>query len=246
MVNGIDGRRMKNGTRALLGAAGLCACVATLALASGCSQRTQQRLFEERSSDKLTADGDRALERGDAEAAADRYDRAIDQHPGNFDARVKLARIYLDFGEPFEAREQLEIVRPERPNDPEVLELLGRDLAELGDADAINRRLRPVAQRTNAPQDWARLGRYLAVVGDVDGAEEALLRAARADGGQTIDYQLALADFYKGIGDEAQALRRYRMALFIDVSDETTRAAIREMGEVPGPTFALVPEEANG
>lgn len=234
--------RRRARTALLFAAAGAAVLLMTT---TGCTPRTQQKLFEERSSEQLTRDGDRAAEKGQIEDAALRYDEAIDRHPGNYGARVKLARIYLDLGEPLLAREQLEIVRPERPNDPEVLDLLGQALAELGDGRGIDRRLRPIAERTNAPADWARLGRYLGIVGDADEAEAALLRAAAADGGRTIDYQVALANFYLDLGDRANALRRYRMALFLDVDDESVRGAIRDLGEIPGPTFALRPEEAD-
>ena len=69
------------------------------------------------------------------------------------------------------------------------------------------------------------------------------MTAARLDGGQTVEPQIALADFYLAAGDEEKAIRRLRMALGIDAENEIAIDKLRSLGEIPGPSFALTPEE---
>jgi tetratricopeptide (TPR) repeat protein len=231
------------GTVVFVASIGLAA--AALGGATGCESnpRLQERVFTERASYNLVRDGDRAMERDQPELARAHYRAAIEQHPGNFEAREKLARVLLSLGEPEIAREHLEVVLTEEPDDEDVLDLMAVAASRSGDMGAIDQWIRPLAMRTNQAAAWARLGTALARIGDADAAEQALLQAAEADEGQTLRYQLLLADFYRQLGNEAAALQRYRMALFIDVMSDRARTAIREMGEIPGPSFAIRPAE---
>lgn len=217
------------------------------ALFGGCETdggRLTERVFEERASFRLVEDGDEALEGGRTDLAMQKYAEAVARHSGNFEARLKLAKLQLARGQYAEAASQLRIVRTERPGDAEVLDALALALARTGDAEGVERVLGERASITNGAADWLRYGRALFELGDFDRAEEALKRAAEADGGQNAVYQVALAQFAERIGDDERALRRYRMALYADPSDQAAREGIRRMGEVPGPSFALVPLEA--
>lgn len=206
--------------------------------------RFNERVFEERASFKLVRDGDRAAERGQPELAAEHYRAAIAQHSGNFEARRKLAEILLDEGQDIEALAQLRIVRTEFPGDAEILDMMAEALARTGDAEALEREIGGRARDTNDARDWLRYARALVVLGDADRADRAFVRAAEADGGKRIEYQLAIAGFAESVGDSARALRRYRMALYLDVTSEAAQEGIRGLGRVPGPSYALVPEEA--
>jgi len=188
--------------------------------------------------------GDRALENRDYALAATEYREAVSRRPGEIEGRRGLAEALLALGRPAEAREQAEMVYSARPNDHEAIDLLARTMLRSGDAAGMETLVRGRANETGRAEDWHLLGQLLAEAGDADAAEVALTTAAKVDRGQSLRYQKALADFYLNLGDNAQALTRYRMALFIDPADVETRAAIRALGQIPGPTMALTPSEA--
>lgn len=188
--------------------------------------------------------GQTALEEQNYELAAAEYREAVSRRPSEWRARKGLAKALLGLNRPAAAREQAELVYSIRPTDQEAIELLATSMLRAGDAAGMESLLRGRANETGNPDDWMLLGNLLAELGDADAAEVALLTAATADRGQTITYQRALADFYLSVGDNAEALIRYRMALFLDASDEPTRSAIRSLGQIPGPTMALQPREA--
>src|SRR5690606_29227347 len=107
---------------------------------------------------------------------------------------------------------------------------LARAYFETGRTDDLYRFLRGLTEARARVEDYIRLGEYAARLGDPDGAEHALLTAAKIDKGQTVAPQLALARFYRTIGDNANALKRYRMAYYLDPKDEAIARAIRELG----------------
>jgi hypothetical protein len=81
-------------------------------------------------------------------------------------------------------------------------------------------------------------------MGDADGAEHALLTAAKIDGGKTAAPQIALADFYRSIGDKKAEIVRLRNALYLDPKNPEIPKRLRELGEIPGPSLAMPPEES--
>jgi tetratricopeptide (TPR) repeat protein len=188
--------------------------------------------------------GDRAFENNDYALAATEYREAVSRRPGEIEGRRGLAEALLALDRPDEAREQAEMVYSIRPNDHESINLLARTMLRSGDTAGMETLVRGRANETGRAEDWLLLGELLAEAGDADAAEVALTTAATVDRGQSLAYQKALADFYLNLGDTAQALTRYRMALYIDSADEQTRAAIRTLGEIPGPTMSLPPLEA--
>lgn len=188
--------------------------------------------------------GQEAMEETNYELAATEFREAVSRRPGEMAARQGLAEALLALGRPDEAREQAELYYSTRPADPESIELLATTMLRSGDTAAMESLLRGRASETGQADDWLLLGRLLAEAGDADAAEVALTTAATVDRGQSFKYQKALADFYLAVGDAAEAMTRYRMALYLNPDDELTRAAIRSLGEIPGPTMALPPLEA--
>ncbi len=209
---------------------GVCA-VATLTTA--CS--TPSYIYVER--------GNIALEDGDYEHAESQFTLALDNRGGSTDARMGLARTQLKLGQPAHAREQMEMVYSVHPQDPKVLDLLAETMIASGDVAGMQSLLVSNAQLSNHPQDWLRLGRHLMTAGDLDEAKQAMFMAARLDHGQSAVYQVALAEFFASIGDHASSKERYRMALYAEPMNETVKDALRQMGEIPGPTLAIPPAE---
>lgn len=208
-------------------------CLATLAMIGGCA--TPSHVHVQR--------GDDAYAHADYQAALDHYTNALTNRGGNVDARIGLAKAHLKLDQPAHAREQMEMAYALYPQDPEVLDLLAESMARSGDVAGMQALLASTAQYTNAPEDWLRLGHHLMNAGDLDEARQALLMAARVDGGRTAKYQVALAELHARVGDMKAAKERYRMALFADPMNDEVKAALRQMGEIPGPTIALRPTE---
>ena len=52
-----------------------------------------------------------------------------------------------------------------------------------------------------------------------------------------------MADFYHTIGDRSSELRRLRMALWCAPNSNEIKTRIRGLGEIPGPSIALRPDE---
>lgn len=182
---------------------------------------------------------------GDYETAAREYAEVVNRSPGLWRTRIELARSYMKAGKYPEAREQLEIVYTSKPNEPGVLDLLAESMVASGDVDSMAGELRRQAEQRQTVADWMRLGVFMHKAGDHDSAEAALLTAARLDQGRNLGPQLALANMYRDVGETAAALDRYRMALYLKPRDPAISQAIRDLGAVPGPTYALVPVERN-
>ncbi|MEM1423059.1 MAG: hypothetical protein AAGH64_03550 [Planctomycetota bacterium] len=196
-----------------------------------------------RATHMIERSGDRAMRQADYAFAAAEYREAVNQRPGKWETRVKLAEALLAGDRPAFAREQLEIAYTQRPTNTRVLDLLAESMLRSGDTEAMTRELRFAAEESGDAADWYRLGVFLTRAGDDDAAETALRTAARLDGGNDAAFQIGLANFYRSVGDEERSLERLRMALFLDQANEGVRSAIREMGHVPGPTYGLVPRE---
>jgi Flp pilus assembly protein TadD len=201
---------------------------------AGCQQRALHM---------VEASGERAMRLGEYEKAANEYSEVVERRPGRWDARVELSKALMKMEMPAEAREQLEIAYIVEPENEEVLNLLAEAMLESGDVGAMTTELRQRAKTRNTVGDWMRLGIFLQQAGDLDGAEQALVTAARIDGGRSAPPQMALASLYREAGDEEAALRRLRMALYVEPGNAKVQQAIRSYGEIPGPTYVLVPEE---
>lgn len=177
--------------------------------------------------------------------AEQEYAELVDRRPARVSDRLMLGRARAALGDWAGARDQLDIAYTIYPEDSEVLDLLTEARLQLGDTDGLAEELRLAARTLGRWTDWLRLGEALRRTGDLDAAEPALITAARLDSGRSLRPQLALAELYEEAGDAERALERYRMALYLDPSSGAARDAIRATGEIPGPTFALVPAEAD-
>lgn len=191
----------------------------------------------ERSSHGMYTDGQRAEQRNDLATAEADYVAAIEKRPGNIEARLALGKLYLETGRPKLARAQFEVYRTVRPTNTEVIDLLAQAMLESGDTGALATFVTERARDTGEVVDWVRAGDWLAQAGDADGALLAYRTAARLDGGQSVSIQKRIAAFHQSLGDDAAALKRYSMALYLAPDDLEVQAAIRALGQVPGPTL---------
>lgn len=189
--------------------------------------------------------GERAYQFGDYDRAQADFQEYVERKPGDPVGRYNLGRTYLKVNpaRPVLAREQLLTAHAQRPNDEEVLETLCESMVGTHQNEELYKLLRARAVDRQQVPDYLRLARYAQRLGDVDEAKQALLTAAKIDGGQSVDLQLAIAEFYDSVHDRQEAVRRLRMAYFLAPDNGRVLDKIHGLGAVPGPTFALKPDE---
>jgi tetratricopeptide (TPR) repeat protein len=197
-----------------------------------------------RSLDYVEKSGDKAYARGDYELARKEYKEYVDRRPGKARVQYALGTAYIALGQPRAAVECFSVAHDLDPANDTYTEAMAEALYTAGDRGRLYEFLRRLTEQPGGVEDYTRLGRYSAKLGDADEAQTALLTAAKIDGGTTIGPQMALADFYAGIQDRSNALTRLRMALYIEPTNPEIAARIRELGEIPGPSYALPPEES--
>lgn len=203
---------------------------------AGCSSQ--------RSLENVEKSGDTAFRAGDFARARADYTEYVDRRPGKARVQHSLGMTYLAEGDPRAAVQCLSIAHDLEPDNGQYTDDLAEALYKTGDRGRLYEYLRRLAEQPGTVEDFIRFGKYAARLGDADEAKNALLTAARIDGGRTVGPQVALADFYRSIGDRENALRRLRMALYIEPENAEVAARIRELGEIPGPSYSLVPDEA--
>ncbi|MEL6498085.1 MAG: hypothetical protein AAF937_00765 [Planctomycetota bacterium] len=191
----------------------------------------------------LREQGDRALEQRNYSDAVGWYEQYVQRRPIDPEVRYRLGTAYLGLKKPIKAREEflqgLEI-------DNEVdryIEGIATALVETGQRDQLFNVLRRHASNTRQPKDYILFGKFASIVGDPDTAETAFTEAAILDQGRSVEPQLALAEFYGSLGDETREIERLRMVLFLDVTNESANARLRELQQVPGPSLAIPPAE---
>jgi len=199
---------------------------------------------DERALSMVRADAATAYSLGQFEEARALYQQWVNRQPGNPEAKYHLARTLLELNRPREARELMEVARDVRPAEEKYTALLAEAMFQGGATDDLFRLLRGEVERRGRVGDYSRLGEYASRVGAVDEAEAAFLRAAQVDSGRTVPPQLDLANFYRQVGDLNNERRRLRMVIYIEPGHPEASDRLRAMGEIPGPTLALVPEEA--
>lgn len=211
--------------------------IASLALPlAGCAYK--------RSVVKVEADGDAAYEAGEYAVALTDYDEYARRVGPHARIQYKIGRTHLAMGKPNVAVEHLWLAHELAPGEGAYLDALCEALLADNQREELYRLLRMQVEANRTPDAYMRLGYYAAKMGDPDEALPALLTAASLDQGRSVEPQMALADFYLSHGDRERGLMRLRMALYVDPRNERVHEKIRQLGETPGPSFALVPEEA--
>ncbi len=189
------------------------------------------------------AAGNEAYVRGNYAQAVVEYREYLDRKPYDTEVRHKLAKAYLASGDPQLARENAEVCHDVDPENTDYSATLAEAMLESNDLDGLFAFLRSEAAQRQRPADQILLGRYLARVGTADEAEAAFLAAARLDRGQHLGPQWELANFYRTIGATDKEADRLRMILWLRPSDPEATARLRELGKVPGPSYAIPPAE---
>lgn len=217
--------------RPLIAAIGL----SVACLLSACAQRS---LVAVRDS------GDQHFRYGEYDAAMVDYDEYVDRNPGNAHVHQMMGNTLVKMGKPAHGCEQLKMAHTIRIEDDEIFADLCACLYADKKLDDLNRVLRERTIGRGRMQDWALLAEYSDKLGDQDEAQRAWLTAAHVDEGRSALPQLGLAKLYLKVGDKERARKRIAMAYYCDPTNGEVVALARQMNEIPGPTYGMMPEEA--
>lgn len=205
--------------------------VAALSTLSAC---TQQRPIH-----VIRAAAEAAYDKGDYELARLEYEQLVERYPGDPTARYGLGISCLKVNDPMKAREQLAIAYEVDPTRDEVIDAYCVALYEAKEQDTLMSFLRRLSLERGQINDFLRLGIYAAKIGNADEALSAFKTAKRLDGGKSTKPLIALADFYGSVNDKPNQVKSLRQALSIDLRDPEVNQRIRDLGEIPGPSFVM-------
>lgn len=192
---------------------------------------------------KVKSDGQFAMNEGDYVEAVGDFSEYCERKPGDNTVRLLLGEAYLKAGDPVKAREQLTTAYDTDPACEPCADALAKAYFDAKENERLTLFLRRLASERQRESDYLRLGIYASKLGNADEALQALNTAAAMDKGQTVAPQLALAEFYRSVGDTTNEVRRLRMAAYIAPGNAQMLARARELGEVVGPSFPLRPAE---
>lgn len=192
---------------------------------------------------RIRSDAILAAEHSKWEKAIADWDEYVNRKPDDDTARYELGRAYMAVGNHGAAQKQFGIAHDMRPLNDKYLDGLAESMFAGGQYDELTAFLNRQTSERGRVVDYSRLGKYAARMGHPDEAQQALLMAARVDRGMNFGPQKDLADFYGSIGDKTNQLRRLRMAWHLAPDEPSLIKALRELGEIPGPSVGLVPDE---
>jgi tetratricopeptide (TPR) repeat protein len=192
---------------------------------------------------KVKSDGEFAMNDANYQSAIADFSEYCDRKPGDNSVRLLLGEAYLKAGEPVKAREQLTTAYDTDPACEPCADGLAQAYYDAKEYERLTLFLRRLASERQRESDYLRLGIYSAKLGNADEALQALMTAATMDKGQTVEPQLALAEFYRTVKDKNGEVLRLRMAAYIAPGNVEIIVRAKELGEVVGPSFPLRPAE---
>lgn len=190
--------------------------------------------------------GDQHYRYGEYDAALADYQEYLDRNPGNAHVHQMMGNTLVKMGKSGLGCEQLKVAHSIRLEDDEVFADLCACLYADKKLDDLNRVLRERTIGRGRMQDWALLASYAEKLGDQDEAQRSWLTAAQVDGGRNVIPQLGLAKLYIKVGDRERARKRIAMAYYCDPTNAEVTQLVRQMNEIPGPTYGMIPEEQMG
>ncbi len=182
-------------------------------------------------------------EHGNYEAAKKDFEEYIRRKPEAVDVRYEHAKALMAAGEHREAIRELNTCLDVFPLNDEYLDSLAEAMYQAGERDALTALLARNASERGRVSDFVRQGVFASRIGNADEAQQALKTAAKLDAGKHVGPQRALADFYGSLNDRTKQVRHLRMAYYIQPANPDTLKEIRRIGEIPGPSFAMRPED---
>lgn len=191
----------------------------------------------------LQREGDHFYSTKRWDQAAERYSEYLQRAPDNNVVRMKLGESQMNAGDPRMAIENLKIALDVDPLNDRIADSAAEALYQAGEREALTTFVHRIASERGRVKDYLRIAEYMNRVGHADEAQTALVAASKISQGNNFDVQWALVEFYRNRGDNDRTIERLRMAYFLQPENPEVLSAIRGMGEIPGPSFALAPRE---
>lgn len=192
------------------------------------------------------AAGNSAFARGDYEAAAERYRASVRRNPGDAEAHYMLGRALAERGEHGQARESFAMASGLEPDNATYVEARADHLVRIDRIDEMYRFLSERAESRQTVEDYLRLGRYAERSGLDDEAESAYLASVTVKASRDLRPHLTLAEFYRRLGDVEAELAQLEAIIRIDRDHPAATARLRELRQVPGPTFRSTAPSGSG
>jgi len=191
----------------------------------------------------VLADADYAYQVGNYAAAKVDYTEYVTRRPEEVQVRYRLGKTLIENSEPRAAIEHLNICTDVAPLNDDFLDAQALALFNAGEKEQLQQILARATSERGRVSDYLRQGRYAVKLGNLDEAQQAFLTASKLDQGTNWKVQREIADFYGSVNDRPRQVRRLRMAYYLNPENEELLAEIRRLGEVPGPTFGVPPED---
>lgn len=188
-------------------------------------------------------DADNAFTRQNYAAAVPDYAIYLDRRPEAVETRYRYGVSLIRAGNPRAAIEELTICADVFPLREEYTDALAEAMYQANEREALQVLLARTTTERGLVPDYLRKARYSVKMGNLDEARQALLTASKLDQGRSWQVQREIADFYGSVGDRPRQVRRLRMAYFLNPENPDLLDEIRRLGEIPGPTFGIAPEE---
>lgn len=188
-------------------------------------------------------DGDHYYDTKRWDLAVANYSEYITRAPDNNVVRAKLGESQLNSGDPRTAIETLKIALDVDPLNDRIADQTAEAVYQAGEREGLTTFVHRMASERGRVKDYLRIADYMGRVGHADEAQTALVAAAKISQGNNFEVQMALVEFYGSRGDNERAIERLRMAYFLQPENKELLKAIRDIGEIPGPSFALAPRE---
>ncbi len=209
----------------------VCASLLLSSVLAACAQHVPSHALRQK--------GEQAVMIHDWPAAVQWYNELVSRDQTDWKAQAALGHAALEAGDLNTARRALEIALALQPGNTRIATDLADTLEQQEAWDDLFAYLRDRAVTTSHGDDWLRLARVAIEVDDPDTARSALRTAIAVDAGTDVELYLRAATLAQEIGDREDAMRALGLAWEMSPGDPDVRAAIRDMGIVPGPTMRL-------
>jgi len=197
----------------------------------GCGQPSNTALLEQ---------GNYAMWQNRWSDASNAFQKAVSQHPGDWEAQYNLGQCYIEMGEPRKASQALAVAESLRPADTSIADLYAESLLLSGERDLLFSFLLQRAKRVETVRAWMVFAEYTMDIDDPDSATTAIDTAIALSNGIDARPFVVAATFAERLGDDTLAITRWKEAWMIEPTNEDISNALRSHGIVPGPTMTGV------
>ncbi len=190
----------------------------------------------------VRARGNESFSRGDLDAALRAFREVAERHPESAQARYDIGRTLMAMNDPIGASEEFMIAHRRQPWVGEYTDGLAEALFVSDRKDVLFELLRREASQNEIARDYLRLGHYAARDGAMEEAIDAFESAAALAGPKDAAAHIELADLYRTLGQTNMEVKELRHVLYAEPGNQDAHARLRELNEVPGPSFAIEPD----